>query len=119
VGIDPLSAVCRQAAKRAARSITYGMDCFFSFSVLRGPFTKELAKCILASTTEDARIKFVKWVFSNITQHLTAKSQASISEQQQNECDQTTAILFMKLLTGACREKGQGAIKFEGQIAEV
>lgn len=90
---------------------------FFTLPVFCGPYTDDLSKCIVESTTEDDRIEFVKWMFSTIARHPATKSLASITEQQQNEFDKNAAELFMELLSDSCREKAEKAIKFEGQIA--
>ncbi len=82
-----------------------------------GPYTDDLTKCLVESTTVSDRVKFVKWMFFAISMHPVAKNYASISEEQILETSKQTANLVMKLLTESCREKAQKAIKYEGQTA--
>lgn len=82
-----------------------------------GPYTNDLSKCIVESTTTNDRTAMVKWMFSAISLHPAVKPIASISEEKLKEANKQTAELFMKLLTESCIEQAQKAIKYEGQIA--
>lgn len=82
-----------------------------------GPYTDDLSKCIIESTTANDRIEFVKWMFSAMSRHPAVKSMSSISEQQISEANEKVAELFMKLMTETCKDKAQKAVKYEGQIA--
>ena len=95
------------------------MWCWLSIShpVYAGPYTDDLTKCIVESTSPQDRIDFVKWMFSAMAKHPAVKSMSSVSEEQRNEISQKIADLFMKLLTETCREKAEKAIKYEGQLA--
>ena len=82
-----------------------------------GPYTDDLTKCIIESTTQADRIAFVKWMFYAISMHPAVKSHASISEEQINKASENVTKLLMKLLTESCREKAKKAVKYEGQLA--
>jgi len=82
-----------------------------------GPYTDDLTKCIVESTTMTERIEFVKWMFFAISMHPVAKEYSSVTEEQIAEANKQTAGLFMKLITESCREKAAKAIKYEGQAA--
>lgn len=97
--------------------LVFGIFGFYQSAAVAGPYTDDLSKCIVESTTEAERLEFVKWMFSAIAQHPAAKSFSQITEQQQIEFDRNAAELFMKLLTETCRDKAKNAIQFEGQIA--
>lgn len=86
-------------------------------SAYAGPYTDDLTRCIVESTTMSDRIEFVKWMFFAISLHPVAKNYTSVSEQQITEANKKIADLLMKLLTKSCKEKAQKAIKYEGQIA--
>lgn len=82
-----------------------------------GPYTDELSKCIVASTTTDDRVAIVKWMFSAASLHPAVKSITSVSEEQLDEANKITAKLLMRLLTDSCMQHAQKAIKYEGHRA--
>ena len=82
-----------------------------------GPYTDDLSKCIIASTTTQDRAEFVRWMFAAAAMHPAVKSIASVSKEQLDHANKQTAQLFMRLLTESCRQKVKDAIKYEGQTA--
>jgi hypothetical protein len=82
-----------------------------------GPYTVDLTKCIIESTTKTDREEFVKWMFSAISMHPAVKSLSSVSEEQMRDANEKVAKLLMRLLTESCRVKAGKSIKYEGQIA--
>ena len=82
-----------------------------------GPYTDDLTRCIVESTTANDRIEFVKWMFFAISMHPVAKNYSSVSEEKIADANKKIAKLMMKLLTESCKEKAEKAIKYEGQIA--
>ncbi len=90
---------------------------FQTVSVHAGPYTDELSKCIVASTTTDDRVAIVKWMFSAASLHPAVKSITSVSKEQLEEANKITAELLMRLLTESCMQQAQKAIQYEGQIA--
>ena len=85
--------------------------------VYAGPYTDDLTKCVIESTTKTDRIEFIKWMFVAISKHPAVKSLSSVSEEQIRDANEKVAKLFMRLLTDSCKEKAERAIKYEGQIA--
>ena len=82
-----------------------------------GPYSDQLSRCIVESTSSEEKIAFVRWMFSVFSFHPAVKDLASIKEKQHVEADKKTAKLFMNLLTVSCRERAVKAIKYEGQEA--
>lgn len=90
---------------------------FQTIPVHAGPYTDELSKCIVASTTTNDRVAIVKWMFSAASLHPAVKSITSVSEEQLEEANKKTAELLMRLLTESCIQQAKKAIKYEGQVA--
>ena len=79
-----------------------------------GPYTDDLSKCMVQSTTANDRLGLVRWMFSAAATHPAVKSIVFVSEQQLDDANKTVAELFMKLLTVSCRQQTQRALKYEG-----
>ena len=82
-----------------------------------GPFTDELSKCILESTSKTDRIALVRWMFAAASVHPAVKPLSSVTEKQLDEANKQTADLFMRLLTESCRQQTKKALKYEGDAA--
>ncbi len=88
-----------------------------SNAVSAGPYTDDLGKCLVASTTPSDRVALARWMFIGFAAH---PSVAPISAVKPGDIDSANAEiggLFMKLLTESCREKTKVALKFEGPAA--
>ena len=53
-----------------------------AISAQAGPYTDDLSKCLVNSTTESDRMALVQWIFSAAASHPAVKSIVSISEEQ-------------------------------------
>lgn len=82
-----------------------------------GPYTDDLTKCMIESTTMDDRIQIIKWIFLSISVHPAVKNFSSVSEDQINDSNKIYAALIIKLLTESCKEKAEKAIRYEGDLA--
>lgn len=80
-----------------------------------GPYSDEMAKCLVASTSEADKNFLVKWMFAAAALHPAVKSISSVTDAQRNELNVKTAKLFERLLTESCKKQVQTAIKYEGQ----
>jgi len=83
-------------------------------SVQAGPYADDMAKCLVASTSENDKNNLVKWIFAAATLHPAVSSISSVSNTQRNELNIQTAKLFEKLLTESCKTQVQQALKYEG-----
>jgi hypothetical protein len=83
-------------------------------TALAGPYADDLAKCLVASTTQEDRLTLVKWMFAAASLHPAVKSFTSVTEKQLDEGNKSTAELFMKLLTDSCKSEAERALQYEG-----
>jgi hypothetical protein len=83
-------------------------------SATAGPYSDEMAKCLVTSTSEADKNFLVKWIFAAASLHPAVKSISSISDSQRNELNVKTAKLFERLLTESCKAQVQQAVKYEG-----
>ena len=82
-----------------------------------GPFTDELSKCIVESTSAEDRIALVRWMFTAASLHPAVKPIALVTQKQREEANKQTAELFNRLLTESCKEQTKKALKYEREIA--
>ncbi len=82
-----------------------------------GPYSDDLAKCLVESTTTADKNALVKWMFAMAALHPAVKSIASITEAERTQSTRGTAQLFERLLTESCRAQTQQAVKYEGAAA--
>lgn len=82
-----------------------------------GPYTDDLSKCIIESTTLSDRTAFVRWMFFAASLHPAVKSISAVSQGQLDAANKQTAELIMKLLTESCPQKVEKALKYEGKSA--
>ncbi|PIR01234.1 MAG: hypothetical protein COV66_02125 [Nitrospinae bacterium CG11_big_fil_rev_8_21_14_0_20_45_15] len=85
-----------------------------SSNVIAGPYTDELSKCLVETTTQRDRDVLVKWMFLSFSLHPQLKSMALISDEQRDEGNKNMAGLFTKLLTQTCKEETLKAVTNEG-----
>ena len=90
---------------------------FQSKATFAGPFTDELSKCILESTSKKDRIALVRWMFAAASVHPAVKPLSSVTEEQLEEANKQTADLFMRLLTESCRQQTKKALRYDGDAA--
>jgi len=84
-------------------------------STFAGPYSDEMAKCLVTSTSESDKNYLVKWMFAAAALHPAVKSISSVTDAQRNELNIRTAKLFEKLLTVSCKAQVQQAVRYEGQ----
>lgn len=82
-----------------------------------GPYTDDLSKCIIESTTPGDRAAFVKWMFAAASLHPAVKSIAAVSPEELDAANRQTAELLTKLLTESCKQNAEKAIRYEGNAA--
>jgi hypothetical protein len=79
-----------------------------------GPYSDDLAKCMVRSSTPADRAEFVKFLFSALAQHPDVSSMANISPQQMEAVSKASGQLVQRLLLQSCRSEAQQAIHYEG-----
>jgi hypothetical protein len=99
----------------AVISAAFSLVLMVSPSAFAGPYSDEMAKCLVTSTSEADKNFLVKWMFAAAALHPAVKSISSVTDAQRNELNVKTAKLFERLLTESCKKQVQTAIKYEGQ----
>ena len=91
----------------------------FSNKVSAGPFTDNLTRCIVVSTSDDDYKKLVNWIFRVVSEHPHIKSNVGdvYSKIQKIKADVNLAEIFTKLLTRRCKTEAIQAFKYEQDIA--
>jgi hypothetical protein len=82
-----------------------------------GPYTNDLSKCLVESTSAADRAGLVKWMFSAASLHPAVSSIVTISEEQLDQANKWMADLLIRLLTQSCHEEARKALKYEGEMA--
>lgn len=104
-----------QHIKIAAIGAAFALTLLTAQSATAGPYSDDMAKCLVTSTSEADKNSLVKWMFAAATLHPAVKSISSVTDAQRNELNVKTAKLFERLLTESCKSQVQTAIKYEGQ----
>lgn len=82
-----------------------------------GPYTDDLSKCLIRSTTTADKTLLVKWFFSIFALHPDVSAMANISDTQRAELNKLTAQLYERLQTRDCVVEARAALKYEGKYA--
>ncbi len=90
------------------------LSILLSAPALAGPYSDEMAKCLVRSTSATDRNGLVKWLFASAVLHPEIKPIATVSDAQRDNLNRITARLFERLLTVSCRAETQNAVKYEG-----
>ena len=80
-----------------------------------GPYTDELSKCLVRSTTAADKTLLVQWMFATASLHPEVKWMAKVSDAERTDLIKKAAALFGKLLTESCVSETRQAWKYEGQ----
>jgi hypothetical protein len=86
-------------------------------SALAGPYSDELAKCLVRSTSDADKSALVKWIFAAAAAHPDVRSLTVVSDAQRAELNRGAAKLLERLITDACRTETQEAVRYEGRAA--
>jgi hypothetical protein len=78
------------------------------------PYSDDLAKCLVRSTTTADKTTLVQWMFGTASLHPDVKWMAKVSDTQRQELNRSTAKIFSTLLTQTCVSETQQALKYEG-----
>jgi hypothetical protein len=82
-----------------------------------GIYSDELAKCLVASTSNSDRSLLVRWIFSTAALHPDVSSIAAVTPAQREGTNRATGQLIDRLLTVACSKQTRDALKLEGPQA--
>ena len=79
-----------------------------------GPYSDDLARCLVSSTTPADKGGLVKWIFSIASLHPQLSTASTVTTAQRDELNRNLAALFETLLTDKCRAQTQAAVRYEG-----
>ena len=80
-----------------------------------GPFTDEMSKCLVHSTSEADKTLLVKWIYAAMSAHPDVKALSNVSPEQGLQLNKDISVLVVRLLTQNCRNETQQALKYEGE----
>ena len=103
--------------KTAVTLLTTIVIMFGSTQVNAGPYTDDLSKCLISSTTDADKALLVKWIFSAIALNKDVAPYVNMPVEVRTKINQDTAGLYMRLLTDSCKTQTHNAFKYEGQAA--
>lgn len=82
-----------------------------------GPYSDDLGKCLVASTSEQDKAQLVEWIFFSIALNPKISPYAQIAPDQREATDKKLAGLFERLLAQACAAQAKQAVRYEGTAA--
>ncbi len=82
-----------------------------------GPFTDDMARCLVRATSESERVDLVRWIIAAVTVHPGVRGMVGIQEDRRNAETKQAADLFEELIVVRCRSESRDAINFEGESA--
>lgn len=99
--------------------LAISLSCFISFSSLAASanYARELAACLVRSTSIDERNDLIKWIFAAIASHPEVRSMSNISASTRQLMNKKTAKLFEVLVSERCRSQTVSAVQVEGRGA--
>jgi len=80
-----------------------------------GPYTDEMSKCLVRSTSEGDRTLLIEWVYAAMSSHPDVQAMSRVSPQMKASLSKRTANLMMTLLTERCKTETEQAVKYEGK----
>ncbi|ACD93877.1 hypothetical protein [Trichlorobacter lovleyi] len=80
-----------------------------------GPFTDEMSKCLVRSTSEADKTLLIKWIFAAMATHPDVRSLSAVTPEKGEQLNKETAKLVMRLLTVSCKTETRQAVEFEGE----
>lgn len=90
---------------------------FIPYASLAGPFTDEMSKCLVRTTTDAEQIQLVKWIYAAISSHPDVQAFSNLSAEDADSLSGEAADIMMALLTERCSTETSQAIRYEGAIA--
>lgn len=85
--------------------------------VLAGPYSDDLAKCLVESTSAQDKVDFARWIFIAIAAHPSVKEWSKATAADREAILTKVGHLFTRLLTQDCRDKADKALRYEQSSA--
>jgi hypothetical protein len=77
-------------------------------------YSDDLAKCLVAKSTENDRVAFMRWFFAAMSASPAVSDMVKTDAVQRREYALRTGKLIERLLTVDCRKEAVLAVKYEG-----
>lgn len=90
------------------------MSIVLTSQAMAGPYSDDMAKCLVESTSQKDKSQLVQWIFSALSLHPSLANSVSISSFEREESTRKAADLFVTLVTDRCFEETKKAIDYEG-----
>ena len=86
---------------------------------LSGPFTDDLARCVIDKTTDRDKIALVNWIWFALSVHPDiAKNMGSkVLDKEKEVADKKVAYIISNLFLDKCKDATEKAFKYEGSEA--
>jgi hypothetical protein len=82
-----------------------------------GPYSDDMAKCLVASTSPQDKVELIQWIVSSIALHPKVTPLTKVTPDEREKINRHMAALVQRLLTETCRKQSAAAIKYEGALA--
>jgi hypothetical protein len=102
--------------KKVAASVVVMLG-FAAHTAVAGPYSDDLARCLVGKTTNDDKTTLMTWIFSAISLNPAISQMAAISPAQRKQIDSNMAALVEHLMTETCRSEARTAVQYEGSSA--
>lgn len=99
---------------RLVSAASIGIALFAAIPASGSIYSDDLAKCLVAKTSDQDKVKLIQWVFSALSASPEVEKLAKITPQQRDGYDRVTATMFDRLLTTDCRIQSVAALKYDG-----
>lgn len=93
------------------------LSCLAAPAAQAGPFTDDMSKCLLTSTSAGDRENLVRWIFVAAAAHPAVSPVISVNDGQRDGAFRAVADLFVRLLTEDCQQQVRSAVEMEGEGA--
>lgn len=97
----------------AALAASVGL-CAAATAADAGPYSDDLSKCLVRSSSADDQALLVDWIFVAVSANPSVQPYAKVTDAQRDEVNRRGANLFERLLTADCRNETVAALKYEG-----
>lgn len=90
---------------------------FMPKPAIAGPYSDDLAKCLVSNTTDADKTLLTKWFFAVASLNPALGKISNITDAQRESIDKKMAKLYERLITESCKTQAQQAVKYEGASA--
>lgn len=103
------------------------MKCLLAFALIAamsvptkanaGPYTDDLSKCLVSSTTDEDKALLTQWMFAVFSLPKQVAKYTSLTAEDRDGINKNVAALFMHLTTETCKSQLHDAYIYEGSTA--